>query len=163
MSNEEEQADVPPSPAGKTEDTGTAIFKSVLGFAANAANQASQMANKASEEMDKLSLERTGKTMAEHASYAADKAKEAGSKVMSEADKLAVAGTGNFLCVHCLLEQMCIILLLIFGFLSGRTIGENTSMLTEKAKAAGAVVMEKADGLSAQYTGMCVIHSSTYT
>lgn len=137
MSNEEEQAavasgsDVPPSPAGKTEDTGTAIFKSMLGFAATAANQASQMANKASEEMDKLSLERTGKTMAEHASYAADKAKEAGTKVMSEADKLAVAGTG-------------------------RTIGENTSMLTDKAKAAGAVVMEKADGLSTQYTGKTV-------
>ena len=113
MSQEEEPAavapesDVPPSPAGKSEDTGTAIFKSVLGFAATAANQASQMANKATEEIDKLSLERTGKTMAEHASFAADKAKEAGSKVMTEADKLAVAGTGNFLYVlHILVEVM---------------------------------------------------------
>lgn len=139
MSNEEElpasgalDAEVvPPSPAGKEEDAGTAIFKSVLGFAATAANQATQMANKASEEIDKLSLERTGKSLSDHATFAASKAKEAGSKVMNEADKLAVAGTG-------------------------RTIEENTSILTEKAKAAGSAVLEKADGLSAQYTGKTV-------
>merc|ERR1719399_971139 len=89
------------------------------------------MANKASEEMDKLSLERTGKTMAEHASYAADKAKEAGNKVMTEADKLAVAGTG-------------------------RTIGENTSIFLDEAKAAGTAMMAQADDLSTQYTGKTV-------
>merc|ERR1719498_971130 len=89
------------------------------------------MANKATEEMDRLSLERTGKTMAEHASFATEKAKQAGNQVMAEADKLAVAGTG-------------------------RTIGENTSIFLDEAKAAGAVMMEKADGLSAQYTGKTV-------
>ena len=112
MSHEEEPhpevssgSDVPQSPATKTDDAGTSIFKSMMGFAATAANQASQMANKATEEMDRLSLERTGKTMAEHASFATEKAKEAGNQVMAEADKLAVAGTGRTDSLPCVLDS----------------------------------------------------------